>query len=225
MTSLDITLRDGSVSAEALRASGQVPAVFYGPKDEATSIAFNKLVFDKVFKEAGESTVITLKGVGEDRDTLIHDIDFHPVTGMPVHVDFYVMEKGKKVRTHVPLEFVGEEEAIAIKSLGGTLVKTIHEIEIEAMPKDLPHGIEIDVSILDTFDKHISIKDIKLPAGVEIVDMNPDDTVASVAEPREEVIDEPVVAIDMDAIGVSEERGKKEEEGAEGVAEGDAEAK
>lgn len=209
MTTLDITLRDGSVSAEALRASGKVPAVFYGPKEEATPIAFDKLAFDKVFKEAGESTVITLKGLGEDKDTLIHDIDFHPVTGTPVHVDFYVMEKGKKVRTHVPLEFIGEEEAPAIKSLGGTLVKVLHEIEIEAMPKDLPHGIEVDVSILDTFDKHIAIKDIKLPAGVEVVDMDPDDTVASVAEPREEVIDEPVEAIDMDAIEV-EKKGKEE---------------
>lgn len=219
MTSLDITLRDGSVSAEALRAAGKVPAVFYGPKDEATSISFDKLVFDKVFKEAGESTVITLKGVGEDRDTLIHDIDFHPVTGMPVHVDFYVMEKGKKVRTHVPLEFVGEEEAPAIKSLGGTLVKSVHELEIEAMPKDLPHGIEIDVSVLDTFDKHISIKDIKLPAGVELVGQDPEETVVSVAEPREEVIDEPVQAIDMDAIEV-EEKGKKEspDEASEGEA-------
>jgi large subunit ribosomal protein L25 len=224
MTSLDITVRDGSVTAEALRASGKVPAVFYGPKEEAVSIAFDKLAFDKVFKEAGESTVITLKGLGEDKDTLIHDIDFHPVTGMPVHVDFYVMEKGKKVRTHVPLEFIGEEEALAIKSLGGTLVKTIHEIEIEAMPKDLPHGIEIDVSILDTFDKHIAIKDIKLPAGVEIVDMNPDDAVASVAEPREEVIDEPVVAIDMDAIEV-EKKGKTEEEGEAAAAEGEGESK
>lgn len=220
MTTLDITLRDGSVTAETLRASGKVPAVFYGPKEEATSIAFDKLAFDKVFKEAGESTVITLKGLGEDKDTLIHDIDFHPVTGMPVHVDFYVMEKGKKVRTHVPLEFIGEEEALAIKSLGGTLVKSIHEIEIEAMPKDLPHSIDIDVSILDSFDKHIAIKDIKLPAGVEIVDMNPDDTVASVSKPREEVIDEPVVAIDMDAIEV-EKKGKTEEEGAEGAAEGE----
>lgn len=219
MTSLDITLRDGSVSAEALRASGKVPAVFYGPKEEATSIAFDKLAFDKVFKEAGESTVITLKGVGEDRDTLIHDIDFHPVTGMPLHVDFYVMEKGKKVRTHVPLEFVGEEEAPAIKSLGGTLVKSVHELEIEAMPKDLPHGIEIDVSVLDTFDKHISIKDIKLPVGVELVGQDPEETVVSVAEPREEVIDEPVQAIDMDAIEV-EEKGKKEspDEASEGEA-------
>ena len=224
MTTLDITLRDDSVSADALRASGKVPAVFYGPKEQSTPIAFDKLAFDKVFREAGESTVVTLRGVGEDKDTLIHDIDFHPVTGMPLHVDFYVMEKGKKVRTHVPLEFVGEADAPAIKSLGGTLVKSIHEIEIEAMPKDLPHGIEIDVSTLDSFETHIAIKDIKLPAGVEIVDMSPDETVASVSAPREEVVDEPVAAIDMDAIEV-EKKGKTEEEGGGDASEGEGEAK
>src|SRR5690606_26337192 len=108
--------------------------VFYGPKEEAVAVSFDRARFEKVLREAGESTVVTLTGVGEDKDTLIHDVQLHPVTDQPLHVDFYVLEKGKKVQTHVPLEFTGE--APAVKSLGGTLMKVLHELEIEAMPKD-----------------------------------------------------------------------------------------
>jgi large subunit ribosomal protein L25 len=223
MTSLTITQRDAAAPADAVRASGKVPGVFYGPKEASTPIVFDRLAFDKVLKEAGESTVVTLHGIGEDKDTLIHQVDFHPVTGDPMHVDFYVMEKGKKVRTHVPLEFAGEAEAPAVKSLGGTLMKIIHEIEIEAMPKDLPHGITVDVSGLDTFESHIAIKDLKLPAGVEVL-MDAEETIVAIGKPREEV-EEPVATIDMESIGMSEERGKKEEEGAEGAAATEGETK
>jgi large subunit ribosomal protein L25 len=208
MTTLDITSREGAKTLEALRAEGKVPAVLYGPKEPTASIAVDAKVFDKVFKEAGESTVVTLQGLGEDKDAMIHEVTYHPVTGKPLHVDFYVIEKGKKVQTNVPLEFVGE--APAVKSLGGTLMKIMHEIEIEAMPKDLPHEIVVDISVLHTFDAHITLADLKLPAGVVALG-NPEDTVASVAEPKEEV-EEPVAAIDMESIEV-EKKGKADEEG------------
>ncbi len=224
MTTLDVTARDAKVSSDSLRMGGKIPAVLYGPKEPTASITLDLKVFDKVFKEAGESTVVVLKGLGDDKDAMIHQVDYHPVTGKPLHVDFYIIEKGKKVTTHVPLEFIGEADALAVKSLGGTLMKVMHEIEIEAMPKDLPHEIVVDVSGLDTFEAHITLADLKLPAGVTALG-NPEDTIASVAEPKEEV-EEPVEAIDMESIGMSEERGKKEEEGAEGAAEGgDAEKK
>jgi large subunit ribosomal protein L25 len=138
---------------------------------------------------------------------MIHEVAYHPVTGKPLHVDFYVIEKGKKVTTNVPLEFVGE--APAVKSLGGTLMKIMHEIEIEAMPKDLPHEIVADISVLETFDSHITLADLKLPPGVTALG-NPEDTIASIAEPKEEE-EEPVEAIDMESIEV-EKKGKQEEE-------------
>ncbi len=215
MTTLEIQERNAKKSLDALRSDGKIPAVLYGPKEPTASIEVDAKIFDKVFKEAGESTVVTLEGLGESKDAMIHEISYHPVTGKPVHIDFYVIEKGKKVTTHVPLEFVGEEDALAIKSLGGTLMKVMHEIEIEAMPKDLPHGIEVDVSGLATFDAHITLADLKLPAGVTALG-NSEDTIASVAEPKEEV-EEPVEAIDMESIEV-EKKGKKEEEGVEGEA-------
>lgn len=205
MTTLTITQRDSKTPLEALRAAGQLPGVFYGPKEASMAIAFDAPTFNKVLREAGESTVVTLSGVGEEKDTLIHDIQFDPVSGEPVHVDFYVMEKGKKAQTHVALEFTGE--SVAVKSLGGTLMKVLHELEIEAMPKDLPHEILVDISRLTTFDSTITVKDIPLPAGVVAL-TDADETVAAIAPPAEE-IEEPVEEIDMASIEV-EKKGKEE---------------
>ena len=148
------------------QSDAKIPAVFYGPKAESTPIWVNEVDFLKVWKEAGESTVVTLSIDGAEHDTLIHDIDREPVKGKIRHVDFYVLEKGKKVEIAIPLEFVGVSEAV--KTLGGSLVKVLHEIEIEALPQALPHSIEVDISALVDFDSQIHAKDIKLPAGVSL---------------------------------------------------------
>jgi large subunit ribosomal protein L25 len=201
-------------NADSARTKGKIPAVFYGPKEASTPIAVDAKVFEKVLRTAGESSIITLEGVGEPKEVLIHDVVRHPVTDAFQHIDFYVIEKGKKLRIHVPLLFTGE--APAVKSLGGTLMKVMHEVEVEAFPKDLPHELTVDVSSLETFDSQIAIEQVSVPAGVAILN-DPHDIVASVTPPKEEE-EEPVAAIDMDAIEV-EKKGKTEEEG-EG-AEGD----
>ncbi len=190
-----------------LRANGKVPAVMYGPKEEATPITLSRIEFDKVFREAGESTVITLSGLGEEKDVLVQDIAHDPVTGAPLHVDFYAIEKGKKVTVHVPIEFTGEAPVV---KAGGVLTKVIHELEIEAMPKDLPHEIIVDVSAIVDFDSHITVAQVQAPVGVTILN-DPEEMVVVAAEAKEEV-EEPVAQIDMDSIEV-EAKGKKEEEG------------
>lgn len=205
---MKLTIQKRTETADAVRAAGNIPAVFYGPKAESTPITVNGPEFMKVWRQAGESSVITLTGLGEDHDALIHEISKDPVRDTVTHVDFYVIEKGKKVQVAVPLEFVGE--AAAVKTLGGVLIKVIHELEIEAMPKDLPHAIEVDISSLADFDAQIKVSDIKLPAGVT-AQIEADEVVALVSAPKEEV-EEESGPIDMSAIGISEERGKKEEE-------------
>ncbi len=212
MQTLAVEKREAG-SADALRKKGKVPAVFYGPKEESTPIAVDRKTFEKVFRTAGESSVIILEGVGEPKEVLVHDVSRNPVTEAFEHIDFYVIEKGKKLRVDVPLVFTGE--APAVKNLGGTLMKVMHEVEVEAMPKDLPHEITVDVSSLETFDSTIAIKDIPLPAGVVILN-EADETVAAVSKPKEE-IEEPVATIDMDAIEV-EKKGKAETEEGEGDA-------
>lgn len=206
---MKLTIQNRTEDAGAVRATGNIPAVFYGPKVASTPITVNGPEFMKVWRQAGESSVITLSGLGEDHDALIHDISKDPVKDTVTHVDFYVIEKGKKVQVAVPLEFVGE--AAAVKTLGGSLIKVMHELEIEAMPKDLPHAIEVDISALVDFDAQIKVSDLKLPAGVT-AEVDGDEVVALVSAPREEVEEEASGPIDMSTIGISEERGKKEEE-------------
>jgi len=210
MFKLKVEKRDLKESVSALRKSGQMPAVFYGPKDPSTPIKVSLVDFKKAWKTAGESTVVSLEGNGIDADVLIHQVDLDPVSDIAIHADFYAIEKGKKLSVDVPLEFVGV--APAVKDLGAVLVKVAHEIEIEALPKDLPHSLEVDISTLLNFDSVITAAEIKLPAGVALK-VKPEEVIASVYEPKEEVVEAPV---DLSAIEV-EKKGKEDKEGEEGA--------
>jgi large subunit ribosomal protein L25 len=204
---LNATLRDArGKKNEALRTAGEMPAVVYGPKYESQSIVINAHEFSKVLKEAGESTIITLSGVGKDADVLIHDVDVDPVTGEVRHADLYAIESGKTLHLRVPIEFVGESPAV---KQGAVITKVLHDIEIEALPKDLPQHITVDVSVLANVHDMIHVKDLVLPAGV-VVKENPEEIVAVASEVKEEV-DEAPTAIDMSAIEV-EKKGKTETE-------------
>lgn len=205
---LQVRKREGKKSLKELRGGKEMPAVFYGPKEEATPIAIDADVFKKLWKEAGESTVIELTGDGIDKEVLIHDVDVHPVSGEPRHADFYVMEKGKTVTVNVPIEFV--EVAPAVKELGGVLVKVLHEIEIEVLPKDLPQQIEVDVSTLKDFESHILAKDVNIPESATLI-TGEDEVIALVNPAKEEVEEEEAEAGSIEDIEV-EQKGKKEEE-------------
>ncbi len=188
----------------ALRTAGNLPAVMYGPKQEATPLTISKIAFDKVFKEAGESSVVTLTGLDTARDVLVHEVEFDPRRGGIIHVDFYAIEKGKKITVDVPLHFTGEAPAL---KLGGNLTKVLHEIEIVAEAADLPKEIMVDISSLVDLSSRIYVRDLILPKGVTTKD-SADDVVALIQEVVEEV--EVPVAIDMAAIEV-EKKGKTEE--------------
>lgn len=209
MLTLNAELRDIKVSPESLRTQGRIPAVYYGPKEKNTPISVSTIDFIKVFKKAGESSVIVLKEGKNEHEVLIQDIDVHPVTGAPRHADFYVIEKGKKVKVNIPLIFEGVSPAV--KDKGGILVKVARDLEIEAAPKDLPHELKVDISSLVEFSSTITAKDIKLPSGVSLVSGS-DEIIASISEAKEEV--DEVKPIDMSAIEV-EKKGKIEKEGEE----------
>ncbi|MDD5152668.1 MAG: 50S ribosomal protein L25 [Candidatus Pacebacteria bacterium] len=216
MLTLKGELRDGKTKLAEMRKKGFIPAVYYGHKEKATSCAFSMNEFKKVWKTAGESTVISLEVPKGKLNALIYEVQMDPVRGEPIHADFYVIEKGQEVYVAVPIEFIGV--APAVKDLGANLIKVLHELEIKAQPENLPHNISVDLSSLVALDSKISAKDIKLPKGVTLV-TNPGEVVVAVAEAKEEVIEEPVV--DLSSIEV-EKKGKKDEEG-EGAIEGEAE--
>lgn len=205
MLTLKTEIRTKADKLEKIREAGKVPAVFYGKKEASTPISIPKTEFIKVWKEAGESSVVTLETPVGDKESLIQDVDLDPITGVPRHADFYVFEKGHKVAVELPLEFVGVPGAV--KDLGGVLVKVLYKIKIETMPKDLPHNIEVDTSSLANFGDQILAKDIIMPSGVEIKE-HPEEVVALVSAPREEKEEEPA-PVDLGAIEV-EKKGKEE---------------
>ena len=192
----------------ALRKGGFLPAVVYGKKTPSTPITISAKEFAKVWKEAGESGVVNLKGTVGNFDVLIHDVSVNASTDKPDHVDFYAFEKGKKIEVDVPLEFVGVSPAV--KDLSGNLMKVLRELKISADPQHIPHSIAVDISSLATFEDQITAGDIALPANVVLVE-KPEEVVATVEEPRAEVEEAPSAPIDLSAIEV-EKKGKKEEE-------------
>ena len=214
MLSLTIEKRDMKGKLDAVRASGKMPAVFYGPKEASTPVSVSAIEFKKVWKQAGESSVIILKdAAGAEHEALIHEVDVHPLSGLPRHADFYVIEKGKKVQVAVPIIFEGVSSAV--KDKAGILVKVRRELEIEAAPRDLPHEIRVDIAALVELTDVIKAKDLKLGAGVELK-IGPEEVIASIAEAKEEVEEAPA-AVDMSAIEV-EAKGKEAKEGEEGAA-------
>ncbi len=202
--------REVGIKLESLRKGGEIPAVFYGAGKETTSVSVPLAEFKKVWREAGESSAVKISLGASNIDSLIHEVQVNPVTGEPIHVDFLAIDMKKKIRVHVPLVFEGASNAV--KSGIGNLVKVLYEIEIEALPADLPHNLVVDISKLETLKDQVFVSDIKLGAGVTIIN-NPTEVVASIVEQVEEK--EEVVPVDLSAIEV-EKKGKKEEEGAEG---------
>lgn len=192
---------------EGIDMNNSIKAVVYGPAYPSTSIVINQKDFVKLYKEAGESSVITLTGLKSDQDVLIHDVQVDVRNGNMIHVDFYALKKGQKVTVNVPLSFVGTAEAV--KAHGADLIKNMFEIEIEAEAKDLPHEIEVDLSVLKEIDDNISVSDIKVPNGVKILS-NEDDVIVTASRHEEEKEGE-ATDIDMSSIEVSESKGKKDE--------------
>lgn len=212
MNTLTATKRSKTEKLSTIRTNGMVPAVVYGAQVENTLVSVLSTDFVKVFKLAGETSTIVLDitstaGKSTKVDVLIHEVQVDPIKGFPIHVDFLAVDMNKPVEVAIPLEFIGL--AKAEKDGLGTLVKVLHEVEIEALPKDLPHNIQVDVTVITTLEDVIHVRDIKLPKGVTLV-TDEDEVVALVAAAKEEKEETPV---DLSAIEV-EKKGKKEEEGA-----------
>lgn len=207
MTQLTATLRDNTIGLDALRAAGTIPAVIYGSGlPESIHISIDRESFKKAWKSAGHSTAVTVSVDGKNYDALIHDFQVDPRTDIVIHADLFALDKSTKVTVSVELEFVGVSEAV--KSGLGILEKPIHEVEVEALPKDLPKTIEVDISGLKEIHDQIHVKDLKVGPGVEIK-TNADEVVAVIGGLQEEV--ESTGEIDLSSIEV-EKKGKKEDE-------------
>lgn len=189
------------------RKEGKLPAVLYGRGKETTSLFVDLKEFKKIWKEAGETTIIRVQPTYDVYvDVIIQDVSVDPVKNGPIHVDFYAVEMDKPIEAAIPLVFEGT--AAAEKELGGILVKVMYEVEVEALPGNLPHELKVDISRLKAFGDQITVKDIELPVAVKILTKE-DEVVVLIEEPKEEIEEKPISIEEVEV----EKKGKKPAEG------------
>ncbi|MFN3301678.1 MAG: 50S ribosomal protein L25 [Patescibacteria group bacterium] len=168
-----------------IRRQDIIPAVVYGHNVPSENIEVERKSFEKVLRQAGQSTIIDLVIDKKPVKVLIHDLQFDPVTNKIIHVDFYQIKEKEKVTVDVELKFSGE--APAVKEKGGILIHHLTKIKIEALPKDLIHEIDVDLSKLVDFHSLIRVKDLHFPPNVRILN-DPEEIIVSIAEPKKEEV-------------------------------------
>ena len=160
-----------------------MPAVIYGHGFESLPVQVPVKDFEKVYAEAGESSVVYLNLEDKSYPTIIQDVARDPVSDKFLHADFYKVRLDEKIKAKIPLNFIGESPAV--KEFGGILVKNISEIEVEGFPQDLPHQIDIDISSLKELKEHILVKDLSVSDKLK-VEAEPEAIVVLVQEPISE---------------------------------------
>lgn len=199
-----------------LRHEQCIPAVLYGHDVAPVSLAVAQRDFSRVFRQAGESTLLDLRV--EDMQpvkVLIHDMQHHPLSGTPLHIDFYQVRMDEKITADIPFRFIGESPAV--KELGGVLVKNADHLKISCLPGDLVSELIVDISTLKTFDDAVRIQEVRIPAGLDVLEKG-DAVIATVIPPRSE---EELKALeekpeeDIEAVEKVEKKLKEAEEGEE----------
>lgn len=177
---------------KTLRHQGILPGNIYGKDVKSISVQINSKDFQKVFKEAGETGLVDLTIDSKSRPVLIHGVQLHPKTDEPIHVDFLQVDLKVKVNAQVPVELVGESPAE--KQGAGIVVQQINEVEVEALPTDLPEKFEVNIELLSEVDQAIYVKDLKFERSKVVVTNDPESIIAKVEPPqKEEVVEAPQV--------------------------------
>ncbi|MEI7690297.1 MAG: 50S ribosomal protein L25 [bacterium] len=191
--------RDLSVKTNNLRKTGAIPAILYSKGKEALPISIDAHEFELCYREAGGNTIVAIDidridGSEAKRNALIHELAHDPVTDRVLHADFLQIRMDEKITAEVPLKFIGD--SVAVIELGGSLLTHTDSIEVECLPADMPHEIEVDLAPLNDFESNILISDLKIPENVTILD-ELDEVVAYVEAPRSEEelaeLEEPIV--------------------------------
>jgi large subunit ribosomal protein L25 len=178
------------------RLAGEIPAIVYGGKKAPAKISLaHKDVAKALENEAFFSHIIDLVIDGKSEDVIIKDIQRHPAKAVILHMDFFRVSKTTKLQTRAPLHFINEEACVGVKLGGGLIARSMTDIEISCLPKDLPEFIEVDMAEVE-LGQTVHLSDIKLPKGVESVALSHGDDhdlpVAAVNKPKavEEISDE-----------------------------------
>lgn len=204
-------LSDGAV-AKTIRSEGKVPCVLYGNDVEHTRFMCDYSELFRVYAKAGESVIVDLDVNGTKVPSLFHEVQFEPVSDKIVHVDFYAVDMKKEIEARVPLNFVGESEAV---KGGGVLVQVLDHLTVKCLPSDLPQHLDVDITVLNEFSDSILVSNVPVPENVEVAEEQ-DAMIATVQEPRREAVEETPAEGEEGA----EDGGEKKEDGGDAKPEG-----
>lgn len=177
--------------SKQIRKEGLIPAVMYGGDINNQNLEFKYDEFQKVYSQAGESSLVDLE-VDKDEPVkaIIKDIQRDPVKGSIIHADLYKVDMKQKLEVEVSLNFINESESPAVREKGGMIVKAVDSVYIRCLPGDLPEHIDIDLAQIKDFEDAIRMKDLDLGKDVEILH-DPEDYIAGAEEIREQIEEEP----------------------------------
>lgn len=202
-------------SAKAARQAGRIPMAYYGKGFKNHSFSVDYQNFRRVFQKGGRSTIVDLTNEKKEVfPALVQEIQFDPVSDRMIHIDLIAVDMNKPIRTSIPIVLIGVSPAV--KDLGGILVQNKNDVEIECLPKDLIHQIEVDISPIVDFHSSILLGDIQVPPAIKILDAK-NINVATVTAPRAEETYQPQAAAATTETAAAEggpaaEGEKKEEE-------------
>ena len=197
---------------KALRRDGLTPVVIYGGDRKPLALSVGSHDFELLYRKAGGNTIVNIDidladGTKEKKNILIHRTEIHPVTGKILHADLLQIKMNEKITTSIPLKFVGD--SLAVRDQGGSLLTPTDEIEVECLPANLPHEIEVDLTPLVDFEAVLHVSDIKVGEGVVIL-TDPEATVAHVEAPRSDEELEELEEVVAEAEAPESEHGEEE---------------
>ncbi|MDO8599015.1 MAG: 50S ribosomal protein L25 [bacterium] len=189
-----------------LRREGKIPAVVYGRETTPRPLTLSAAEFTRVYRDAGESTLLDLAVEGAPPvKALIQEVARDPLTSAPIHIDFHAVSMTEKIHTRIPLQFIGI--APAVKDVGGVVVKQFDHVEVEALASALVSAISVDLSLLTGLESVVRVRDLVVPAGIEL-QHEPDEIIVSVTEVTEEEV--APVAASPETVEVVGAKGKDE---------------
>lgn len=190
---LDARTAQGKAN-KRLRREGIVPGVVFGKDEVSTPVQLDAKQLDALYREAGRTSIVKLKlpGEGRAKSAFIKHVQRHPISGQAIHVDFHVVNLKQEMEVDVPLVFMGD--APAVEETGGTLLISLNSLRVKALPGDIPHQVDVNVSTLVSLDVSIHVRDLTLNRDAVHVLTDGEELVAKVMPPRIEEEPETVEA-------------------------------
>lgn len=205
--------KDQNINSKAIRREGFVPAVVYGKNQENINIKIKELDVERAYASAGESSLVDLKLQSKDPlKVIIKDIQTDVVKGNIIHADFYIIDVNVPIEVEVPLIFINESKAV--KELNGILSKNKETILVKCLPDNLISELEVDISVLNTFNDSVKVRDVKVPENLTVLD-SLDDLIINAIEPRQQEEEEEIKETSEEKEGEEDKKEGEEEKTAD----------